>query len=44
VKVSRQCPACPYGKGRLEAKTNIAKRSRLVVGSGLLDYTTQKIT
>jgi len=36
-------PACPFGKGRLEAKMNIVKRRRLVMGSGFFDCTTQKI-
>jgi hypothetical protein len=36
--------ACPFGKGGLEAKVNIAKRIRLVVGSGMHDYTAQKIS
>ena len=36
-------PACPFGNGRLEAKMNIAKRRRKVMGSGLFDNTTQKM-
>jgi hypothetical protein len=43
MKSFQAVPACPFGKGKLEAKMNIAKRRTWVMGSGLFDCTTEKI-